>query len=403
MAGITPGKIVCIVVVIVFMFIAISIFIPLVIGIGTQSPDSMCKWNAAMNSVTVAHAWKLAPNFACHARAVVLDAEGKTTVFKNALGNVEECSCDQFYGPIVDFSPSSTVDNNIFTYSRIPVHNNESEIIISVFDKTRLGRVEIYFNNPVTANYTIYTKEKRFFWADYQKCIEKTLSLDDEINVDVISPYCTLDETQGSAIKIIFTDIDRDVLPIEIKEIHLYDSNFAKIPIKQIYFRYYTINEQQDACIADSNALDTKLCTPMWQMRWATKRIAELAMRCWQMGGTGGYTGDFDCFAGCVYYNSDESEEISYSTIKQALSDNYFRSSIEDEHVPYSTLLSIEDMSVEQTDSLENGKCFYMKYHRGSLMVITIPGTYVPLVIPEDEPKVILTFGRTIEEARRDL
>ncbi|UCD03836.1 MAG: hypothetical protein JSW73_04830 [Candidatus Woesearchaeota archaeon] len=404
MATITPGKIVLIVICIFFIYIALFPGTTVVAKMGEQSPDSLCKWNAAMNSVTPMHAWLLAPNFACHARAVVLDAEGKTTVFKNELGNVEECSCDQFYGPLIDFSPSLTIDNDMLTYSRIPVSDNKSEISMYVYDETELGSLRVYFNDIVSTNYTIYTKEKRFFWTNYEKCTEGVIVLEDEINEPDLAPLeCSIDETQGSAIKITFKDIDRNLLPIEIKEIEVNNVSLDKIPIKNILFKYYTINDQQDKCISDSNAMGTKHCTPVWQRRWVTKRLAELVMRCWQMGGSGGYWGDFDCFVGCVYYNSDESDEIYYTTLEQALDDNYFRSSTEDEYVPYNSLITMENIAVEETDSLKNGKCFYIKYHRGDLLLITVPGMYAPIIIPADKPRVILTFGRTVEEARRDL
>lgn len=404
MATIAPGKIVLIVICIFFIIIVLFIGTALVTGVGVNSPDSLCKINAAMNSVTPMKAWKLAPNFACHARGIVLDAEGKTTVFENTLGNVEECSCDQFYGPLIDFSPALTIDDNLVTYSRIPVDDNRSEISLYVYDETDLGSLRIEFRNNVRANYTIYTKEKRFFWTDYEKCAEGTLLDETTLNEpDLADLDCAIDETDGSAIKVLFSEIDRASVPIEIYEIYVNDPSSDKIPIKKMFFKHYTINDQQDKCVADSNAADIKDCTPRWQMKWVAKRIVELAMRCWQMGGNGGYNGDFDCFVGCVYYDSDASEEIFYTHLEIALRENYFRSSVEDEYVPYNNLLTIDNISVETEDSLEDGKCFYMKYHRGDLLLVTIPGLYVPIIVPENTPRVILTFGRTIEEARRDL
>jgi len=397
---ITPAMLIFIVLGI--MGIVILIFIAFFIGFGVagEGTDSLCRINAAGNDKTIYHTWTLVPNFACHMKEVSMDAEGKDTFFKSRMGNVEECKCSDFYGETEKYYPEALMDDTASTTTRIPVSENKSIIYVEFDKDVTLDSITLDFEPPgETLNYKLYTKSKKiYFWTDYVEC--NTGNIVNQLQISASSLNCEVEETRGAEVALYLNVTDPTTLPLIAQDIEFKNTSGDVIPIKDITFSFKRVNQLQEQCMQAAIAAGiNKECTNIWEKKWVEKQILELAMRCWAMGGKGGYYGDFDCFYGCVNYD-DTAGRITKISLNDSLKENLYYDSAQKDYVSYSNQITFDNILLSDSGYLANGRCYAIRYHHSDRVELKIPWTDVGVtIVPKDTPVVILGFARNIGEA----
>lgn len=390
MGSITPGKIALLVVAILVIVISLTIGILLILGAAGLAPDNFCKMNAAANSLTPASWWKLIPNFACHAKEYPIDAYGSDSIFVSAFGRDRVCKCSDFYGDRIDYAPLNLIDNNINTLSHFPIINNKTTIYFSIDEETTLGELRIDFYTDVSFDYKIITQKKEWFWTVDKLCAEGSGSNADSIiaNLD-----CNIDATKHS-VKLILDNLSFSGKRVSVRRITMKNNLGDEIDLKDAMYSEIIVNEIQEDCLKSSREEGIEGCTPEWQKKWVEKELVELIVRCWSMGGNGRYYGAFECFEGCVYYNSSSSwDRITRASIVNALDENYFFSNTKEEYLPFSEIISEKELLINTIDHLENRRCFFIKYN----------GRVKNLMSDDEKAQIVVTFGRTIAEAKRKI
>lgn len=380
MASITPGKLILLVISILTLIVSIIIAVLLITGVAGLAPDNFCKINAAMNSATPLHMWKVAPNFACHSKHVELNADGGSGIIESSLGASDQCECGSFYAPTLDYNPPNLIDQDVSTPSRLSIEDNSSVFFLTTENNTQLGSVEILFTNPVDdIIYTVHTKEKNYFWTTNIECTTGDFT-GSNLVINSLN-NCSIDNPDNG-VRIKFENLDSNEYPLYVNEVRLYNDTGGLIKLDKASFTYVENNELQDKCLEASFNAGIEECTPTWETNWIKKRIIELSTRCWEMGGLGRYYGEFGCFEGCVYYDSASGNKVTQASIMAYLNDLYVYSSSENDYVKYSEIFSPENLNIQSNNFLENNKCYYIRYSK------------------IDKPSVIVSFGRTVAEAR---
>ena len=393
MSGWTPGKIVLTIFAILSLIIILFIGVSLALSVSGYAPDSLCTIDASMNSLTPFNTWRIVPNFACHIKEENIGIADKS-ILKGMFGNEQKCSCNDFFAPNIYSHSDRIADGDLKSSSRIPIVNNVSKIYLSTSETTELNRLKVIFDDSYNFKYSIYTKVKSYFWSTYKECTNGDFS-GSELNLSNLK--CNIDKGKfGVYIKLY--DPDKEVT---INETNIFDPNGKKINITKVLFSYRPSNILKKECELDSNMEHTEGCTPKWQKKWTEKKLLDLAIRCWKMGSKGRDRGNFECFYGCVNYNSSEGI-INKTSLISALYENYY-SNKKDEILPYNDTLPEDNLQISDS-KLKDGQCFAMKYYgykpsRKEYLV----GTGWVDVTPGRVAKVKITFGRTKIEARNAL